>query len=72
MTDIKSTLLKDILSKKLNKAKDGISQILKDKSFKAIEDYKKSFQFVLPLDDTTSYPEVSNNDLETPEVEPVK
>ena len=72
MTDIKSTVLKDILSKKLNKAKDGISQILKDKSYKAIEDYKKSFQFVLPLDDAPISAEVSNADVETPEVEPVK
>ena len=32
MTDIKSSVLKDILGKKLNKAKEGITQILKDKS----------------------------------------
>ena len=36
MTDIKSNVLKNILTKKLNKAKEGITQILKDKSFKAI------------------------------------
>ena len=48
MTDIKSSVLKDILGKKLNKAKEGITQILKDKSFKAIEDYKTTFKYELP------------------------
>ena len=48
MTDIKSSVLKNILTKKLNKAKEGINQILKDKSFKAIEDYKTSFKFDRP------------------------
>jgi|TARA_B110000438_G_C15585252_1_gene551388 hypothetical protein len=72
MTDIKSTVLKDILSKKLTKAKDGISQILKDKSFKAIEDYKKSFQFVLPSDDAPVSTEVSVADVITPEDTPDK
>ena len=29
MTDIKSSVLKDIINKKLNKARDGITKILK-------------------------------------------
>jgi|TARA_B100000315_G_scaffold211616_1_gene208513 hypothetical protein len=48
MTDIKSSVLKDIINKKLNKARDGITKILKDKSFKAIEDFKTSFNYELP------------------------
>ena len=48
MTDIKSSVLKDIINKKLNKARDGITKILKDKSFKAIEDFKTSFKYELP------------------------
>lgn len=72
MTDIKSNVLKDIVSKKLNKARDGINTILKDKSYKAIEDYKKSFKFVLPSDDETVSAEVSVADAtpaETPEAD---
>lgn len=46
--DITSTIIKDIFSKKLTKAKEGIAQQLKNKSFKAIEDYKNSFSFDLP------------------------
>ena len=48
MVDITSNILKDIFSKKLTKAKDGIAKSLRDKSFKAIEDYKNSFKFELP------------------------
>jgi hypothetical protein len=51
MTDIKSTVLKNILSKKLNKAKEGMTQILRDKSFKAIEDLKSTFKYELPTKD---------------------
>ena len=72
MTDIKSNVLKDILTKKLTKAKDGISTILKDKSYKAIEDYKKSFKFVLPSDDAPVTAEVSVADVEPSEAEPEK
>ena len=43
MVDITSNILKDIFSKKLNKAKEGIAKSLRNKSFKAIEDYKNSF-----------------------------
>jgi hypothetical protein len=73
MTDIKSNVLKDIVSKKLNKARDGINTILKDKSYKAIEDFKKSFKFVLPSDDEPISTEVSLADVdETASTEPVK
>ncbi len=73
MTDIKSNVLKDIVSKKLNKARDGINTILKDKSYKAIEDFKKSFKFVLPSDDEPISTEVSLADVEpTASAEPVK
>jgi len=48
MVDIASNILKDIFSKKLTKAKDGIAKSLKTKSLKAIEDYKNSFKFELP------------------------
>ena len=48
MVDIASNILKDIFSKKLTKAKDGIAKSLRNKSFKAIEDYKNSFKFELP------------------------
>ena len=43
-----SNILKDIFSKKLTKAKEGIAKSLRTKSFKAIEDYKNSFKFELP------------------------
>ena len=73
MTDIKSNVLRDIVSKKLNKARDGINTILKDKSYKAIEDYKKSFKFVLPSDDAPVSAEVSVADAEpTPSAEPTE
>ena len=48
MVDITSNILKDIFSKKLTKAKEGIAKSLKTKSLKAIEDYKNSFKFELP------------------------
>ena len=59
MADITSNILKDIFSKKLSKAKEGIAKQLKNKSFKAIEDYKNSFKFELPGTEvkTTSTPE---------------
>ena len=46
--DITSNILKNIFSKKLTKAKEGIAKTLRNKSFKAIEDYKNSFKFELP------------------------
>jgi hypothetical protein len=46
--DITSNILKNIFSKKLTKAKEGIAKSLRNKSFKAIEDYKNSFTFDLP------------------------
>ena len=58
MVDITSNILKDIFSKRLTKAKDGIAKSLKTKSFKAIEDYKNSFKFELPTKDAPT-PEVA-------------
>ena len=52
MVDITSNILKDIFSKKLTKAKEGIAKSLRNKSFKAIEDYKNSFKFELPNSET--------------------
>jgi hypothetical protein len=52
MVDITSTILKNIFSKKLTKAKEGIAKGLKNKSLKAIEDYKNSFKFDLPSSET--------------------
>ena len=52
MVDITSNILKDIFSKKLTKAKEGIAKSLRNKSFKAIEDYKNSFKFELPNTET--------------------
>ena len=59
MVDFTSNILKDIFSKRLTKAKDGIAKQLKNKSFKAIEDYKNSFKFELPGTETkpTTTPE---------------
>ena len=65
MTDIKSNVLKNILTKKLNKAKEGITQILKDKSFKAIEDYKTTFKFDRPEVQEPTF----STEPKTPEVE---
>ena len=63
MVDITSNILKDIFSKKLNKAKEGIAKQLKNKSFKAIEDYKNSFKFELPSSETpTTTPETPKAD----------
>ena len=62
MVDITSNILKDIFSKKLTKAKEGIAKSLRNKSFKAIEDYKNSFKFELPSSETPTTPE-------TPKVE---
>jgi len=50
--DITSNILKNIFSKKLTKAKEGIAKSLRNKSFKAIEDYKNSFTFDLPHTDS--------------------
>ena len=52
MVDITSNILKNIFSKKLTKAKEGIAKSLKTKSLKAIEDYKNSFKFELPGTET--------------------
>ena len=52
MVDITSNILKDIFSKKLTKAKEGIAKSLKNKSLMAIEDYKNSFKFELPNTET--------------------
>ena len=63
MVDITSNILKDIFSKKLTKAKDGIAKSLRNKSFKAIEDYKNSFKFELPGTETkTTTPETPKAD----------
>ena len=64
MVDITSNILKDIFSKRLTKAKDGIAKQLKNKSFKAIEDYKNSFKFDLPSPETkpTTTPETPKAD----------
>ena len=64
MVDITSNILKDIFSKKLTKAKDGIAKGLKTKSLKAIEDYKNSFKFELPGTEpkTTTTPETPKAD----------
>jgi len=64
MVDITSNILKNIFSKKLSKAKEGIAKSLRNKSFKAIEDYKNSFKFDLPgtTDKTTSTPSTSEAD----------
>jgi len=64
MVDITSNILKNIFSKKLSKAKEGIAKSLRNKSFKAIEDYKNSFKFDLPgtADKTTSTPSTSEAD----------
>ena len=52
MADITSNILKNIFSNKLTKAKEGIAKSLRNKSFKAIEDYKNSFKFELPSTET--------------------
>ena len=64
MVDITSNILKDIFSKKLTKAKDGIAKSLRNKSFKAIDDYKISFKFELPGTEpkTTTTPETPKTD----------
>ena len=63
MVDITSNILKDIFSKKLTKAKEGIAKSLRNKSFKAIEDYKNSFKFELPSSETpTTTPEIPKAD----------
>ena len=56
MVDIASNILKNIFSKKLTKAKEGIAKSLKNKSLKAIEDYKNSFKFDLPSSETPTTP----------------
>jgi hypothetical protein len=66
MVDITSNILKDIFSKKLNKAKEGIAKGLKTKSLKAIEDYKNSFKFELPSSKTTATPEPTPTSEPTP------
>ena len=62
MVDITSNILKDIFSKRLTKAKDGVAKQLKNKSFKAIEDYKNSFKFELPNSETPTTPETPKAD----------
>jgi hypothetical protein len=62
MVDITSNILKDIFSKKLTKAKEGIAKSLRNKSFKAIEDYKNSFKFELPSAETKTTPETPKAD----------
>ena len=63
MVDITSSILKDIFSKKLTKAKEGIAKGLKSKSLKAIEDYKNSFKFELPSSEPkTTTPETPKTD----------
>ena len=48
--DITSNVLKNIFSQKLTKAKEGIAKQLRNKSLRAIEDYKNSFKFELAGD----------------------
>ena len=62
MVDITSNILKDIFSKKLTKAKEGIAKSLRNKSFKAIEDYKNSFKFELPNSETPTTPKTPKAD----------
>jgi hypothetical protein len=65
MVDIASNILKNIFSKKLTKAKEGIAKSLKNKSLKAIEDYKNSFKFDLPSSETPT----TSTTPETPKTE---
>ena len=62
MVDIASNILKNIFSKKLTKAKEGIAKSLRNKSFKAIEDYKNSFKFDLPSSEIPTTPETPKAD----------
>ena len=62
MVDITSNILKNIFSKKLTKAKEGIAKSLKNKSLKAIEDYKNSFKFELPSSETPTTQETPKAD----------
>mgnify|MGYP000046399417 CR=1 FL=1 len=62
MVDITSNILKDIFGKRLNKAKEGIAKSLKNKSLKAIDDYKNSFKFELPSSETPTTPETPKAD----------
>ena len=64
MVDIASNILKNIFSKKLTKAKEGIAKSLKTKSLKAIEDYKNSFKFELPNTETSTTPETTKEGLD--------
>jgi len=45
MSDLKQTIVKNILDKKFTKANKDFNGIMKDKVFSAIDDFKKDFTY---------------------------
>ena len=46
MSELKTTIVKNILDKKYNKANIDFEKSLKQKTFDAIDKYKQAFKFV--------------------------
>jgi hypothetical protein len=45
MSDLKNSIMSNILDKKFNKATKDLQNIMKDKVFTTIDDFKKKFVF---------------------------
>lgn len=45
MSDLKQTIFQNILDKKFTKANKGFDDIMKDKVFSAINDFKNNFKY---------------------------
>ena len=45
MSDLKKNIIKNILDKKFNKANDDFTSLMKDKTYKAINDFKTAFKY---------------------------
>ena len=52
MSELKKNIIKNILDKKFNKANDDFTTLMKDKTYKAISDFKSAFKYA-PADKTT-------------------
>ena len=46
MSDLKQSIIKNILDKKFNKANGNFGQLMKDKTFGAINKFKGAFKYV--------------------------
>tara|TARA_B100000676_G_scaffold309592_1_gene373564 strand:- start:120 stop:323 length:204 start_codon:yes stop_codon:yes gene_type:complete len=56
MSDLKKSIIKNILDKKFNKANDDFASLMKDKTHSAIQDFKSAFKYTKLEPETETEP----------------